>query len=69
MDPKWVMTNDEKRIRFKKFFKKKDEQSSANEVPAQTTSTIRATRKRRMKASPEEQLQTDLNSDSSHLNR
>jgi hypothetical protein len=26
MDPKWVLTNDEKRVRFKNYFKKKDEQ-------------------------------------------
>ncbi len=28
MDPKWILSNDEKRIRFKHFFKKKDELAS-----------------------------------------
>ncbi len=31
MDAKWVLSNDEKRIRFKHFFKKKDELASLSQ--------------------------------------
>ena len=38
MDPKWVLTNDEKRIRFKNFFKKKDEMAADCQVPESPSS-------------------------------
>jgi hypothetical protein len=63
MDPKWVMTNDEKRVRFKNFFKKKDEQALAG---AGTANTLQATssnpvsrNRRRNRSHPYERLYPD----------
>jgi hypothetical protein len=36
MDSKWVLTNEEKRVRFKNFFKKKDEAAMAPAVAGRT---------------------------------
>ena len=51
MDPKWVMTNDEKRVRFKNFFKKKDEQGLAvigtMDAPQATTSNLASGNRKR----------------------
>ena len=33
MDSKWVLTNEEKRVRFKNFFKKKDELAMLGPAP------------------------------------
>jgi len=33
MDSKWVLTNEEKRVRFKNFFKKKDELAMLGSAP------------------------------------
>ncbi len=51
MDPKWVLSNDEKRIRFKNYFKKKDEKaqqpSASTSEDRETTSATTTTTKRR----------------------
>ena len=60
MDPKWVMTNEEKRIRFKNFFKKKDEKNSP-------FTSSRAARKRRRKSSLQNEAISSL--DQSHPTR
>ena len=51
MDPKWVLTNDEKRIRFKNFFKKKDEMAPTDCQVLETPSSGTPKRKR-FKADP-----------------
>ena len=65
MDPKWVMSNEEKRIRFKNFFKKKDEQASSVEGPAIPLSGTK--RKRRRKNTTESQSDANLNSGSGNF--
>jgi hypothetical protein len=49
MDPKWVMSNEEKRARFKHYFKKKDEKLAAEAAAtmAQLTSAESSSRGRR----------------------
>ncbi len=41
MDPKWVMTNEQKKIRFQHYFKKKQEREAAG---ASTTTTTKMER-------------------------
>ena len=51
MDSKWVLTNDEKRIRFKNFFKKKDERAECDDVLE--TPTSGTPRRKRFKPDPQ----------------
>ena len=41
MDPKWVMTNEQKKVRFQHYFKKKQERESTTDTVPPTTKAER----------------------------
>jgi hypothetical protein len=46
MDPKWVLTNEEKRVRFKNYFKKKDELAASSASSAESGGPMKMRRYR-----------------------
>ena len=67
MDPKWVMSNEEKRIRFKNFFKKKDEQASVESTAGEVSMSSGQKRKRRKRNDVDNQQDANQNSEFSQI--
>ena len=59
MDPKWVLSNEEKRIRFKNYFKKKDEQ--AQQPPLANEEKETTSRRKRYRGQHPYQKKTETN--------
>ena len=67
MDPKWVMSNEEKRIRFKNFFKKKDEQATVESTTVEASMSSGQKRKRRKRNEVDNQQDANQNSGFSQM--